>query len=216
MHHAWFVVLPFFLFAAACGRGRPPAGSPIAATDETAQDCGPPFRDADSELVSIAIADEHPDLHPALGEPLEAGRHYAAVDDHGFVGTLRAVATRRCLCEGCCTRPTWQARWIEPPTRRAEGTMIAFGPVNGRFVSARRSLRADTDARRESWTRAEGRAWQSLVHVDFEGEPSALDVRARECGDGASVIEAHALERGEWRLVSRTIVTPPIANEQLD
>lgn len=164
---------------------------------------------ASKELVTIAAVGGRDALWKVLGEPIARGRHYAVVDDRGYVGTLRADSTMPCVlaCVGCCSEPEWTTKWIDPPLRaRPEGLVLAIGPVDGRYASARRELpmRIDPDGNPWAWSFVGSDEPRTLARFSFAGEPDALEARGSRV-DGARVIELRVRDRGTWRVVSRTV-----------
>jgi hypothetical protein len=167
-----------------------------------------PFHDESAELVTIAAVSGGNSMWEVLGEPIARGRRYAVVDDRGYFGTLRAESVMPCFlsCEGCCLNPEWTTKWFDPPSRDPEGLVLAIGPIDGRLVSARRELPRSEDPYGSRLQARFARSEQdlTLARFSFDSEPTIVEAQGRHV-NGARVVELRVLERGSWRVVSRTI-----------
>jgi hypothetical protein len=175
-----------------------------------------PRPDENPVLTTIAGIDVSYSLWTVLGERIQRGRRYAVVDDDGYLGTLRAESELPCglACMGCC-RSQWATKWFEPPARPPVGLVLAIGPVDGRFVSARRELPVSASLEGNPWT------WsfvgteepQTLARFSFRG--GELEARGRRV-DGTRVVELRVRQGGEWSVVSRTVSDGKIPRTTLD
>lgn len=214
------LLLPLFgvvLVLAGCSSRRPGETRAEARLREA---CGETIEDhAEFSTVARARADERtPNLNvlgDVYGERIASGRHYAVIDDDGYVGTLRAIEPQRnilAVVRSCRDTQSWWASWVDPPSRPTNpDAMWAFGPVIGRFGSARRLLPPSAPADQFGIVRTQPPPWPTIdrwttqFQFAFDSEPHGFEVRARRCSHDQIVTETRIPVGSEERVVSRTV-----------
>ena len=157
------------------------------------------------------LGSEPPELVAEADAPLPLeGELYAAVDDRGYLGLLRAGAPSPAFTacyDGPCPS-LFGALWREPPTRAEEGSAHAVGPVATGPRKARRTFPAAGDAQDETIGLV-GEAgagavppvngWQLEVAFDLDGDGrDDLEKRWRPCGCEHAVAELRVRRGDAW------------------